>query len=141
MATPCGRLLADQALTRAAHRKRTSKQRQWPLPTKSGGGGLNCPRCAFVQGSSRHPGKVCPHNMATEYPFVACLLHPGASQPGYAVCNHVADTGTRPFFVIRADSEKLGQILCFECHNNPNLKADQAKLFCADCCKDNGWLF
>ena len=49
------------------------------------------------------------------YPFVECDAHPKV-EPGYMVCKHIHEVADIEYFE-RATSQRLGAILCRQCHS------------------------
>lgn len=74
---------------------------------------------------------------AAKYPNVnvRCAKH-GPPKPGYAVCVHVA-CGAKIGIVIPPTPKGLGQILCSD---GAHKSVDDAKLVCAGCARDKGWI-
>jgi len=71
----------------------------------------------------------------TQYPNVRCGKH-GPPAPGYAVCVHVA-CGAKIGIVVPPSPKSLGQILCGD---GAHKSVDDAKLVCAICAREKGWV-
>lgn len=80
---------------------------------------------------------------APKYPIVECDAHPGVSEPGYMVCNHIKKP-TDVAYLDLATEDKLGCISCQTCEALSPMTNDQMfKNFyvcCAAGLKENGIL-
>lgn len=75
------------------------------------------------------------------YPFVRCESHPGADEPGYAVCKHVI-SGAPVASYTPATNRDLGTVICADCARQGVLgpqDPDQFTLCCARSVRDAGW--
>lgn len=77
-----------------------------------------------------------------EYPYVSCIAHPGQTEPGYAICDHIETKEDIGYFV-RASPQQIGILSCAKCAeegNKGNLPLEELTLCCAQHLRDSGLL-
>jgi hypothetical protein len=77
------------------------------------------------------------------FPNVRCDFHPGPDEPGYAVCQHVANGAVKPFHFEPATTKALGSVLCRRCFDvlqtDEGLPESFLILSCAHSVREKHW--
>lgn len=68
-----------------------------------------------------------------KFPLITCKKH--GLGPGYCICIHIA-AGAKPFRVIKATEEELGEAVCADCQGK-ELEVEDLVLWCAGCFAEN----